>query len=130
MSQPNIHPVRQLGTTAWAVLEVLRQRSVSDDHGDLVVHVSIRSLAVELGLAKNTVHRALRRLRERGLIDAREARTAAGTFWCGHYALTTNRVVDSSRPVVATTASTAVDADPVPSRPVAAAGSGQLTLGI
>ena len=39
------HPVRRLGPTAWAVLEVLRERSTVDDRGEVFADTSVRSLA-------------------------------------------------------------------------------------
>jgi DNA-binding transcriptional MocR family regulator len=80
-----MHPVRQLGPTGWAILQVLRERSGGDSGA--VITASIRSLAGELGLAKNTVQHALRRLRALGLIEARQTRTRAGTFAAGHYVI-------------------------------------------
>jgi DNA-binding transcriptional MocR family regulator len=47
--------------------------------------VSARSLAVTLGLDKNTVARALRRLRNRGIVGPAQRRTNGGTFDVGSY---------------------------------------------
>jgi len=56
------------------VLEEMVQRSTgSGDH--VVAQVSIRSLASSLGLAKDTVGRAVRRLRDLGVIVAVQARS-------------------------------------------------------
>ena len=77
---------RHVGPTTWAVLEELLQRSTGE--GDQVAAtVSIRSLAVSLGLAKDTVARAVRRLRELGAIEAIQARASSGTFEAGSYRL-------------------------------------------
>jgi DNA-binding IclR family transcriptional regulator len=59
--------VVQLGPVAWVVLERMAQQANADGD-DLVVRASVRSLAAELGLAKDTVARAVRRLRRAGLV--------------------------------------------------------------
>ncbi|NND73464.1 MAG: winged helix-turn-helix domain-containing protein, partial [Ilumatobacter sp.] len=84
---PRAHELRAyVGSTAWAVLEEFMQRSTGDcDH--VVAQVSIRSLASSLGLAKDTVARAVRRLRDLGVIDALEARSESGAFEAGSYRL-------------------------------------------
>lgn len=56
---------RSLGATAWFVLEELALRATADGDGTLVVQVSTRELAEALALNKDTVTRALARLRER-----------------------------------------------------------------
>ena len=86
MSDIQLPLVRQVGPTAWAVLELMRERSETDGGAELAP-VTIRNLAFELGLAKNTVHRAIQRLRAAGLIEPRQARTDAGTFAAGQYEL-------------------------------------------
>ena len=55
------HPVRRFGPTAWVVLQELSDRGVAAD-GGVVACASIRDLALQLGLSKNTVQRALGRL--------------------------------------------------------------------
>jgi DNA-binding transcriptional MocR family regulator len=66
------------------VLEEMTQRSTGDgDH--VVAQVSVRSLASSLGLGKDTVNRAVRRLRELGVIHAEQARSDNGTFQTGAY---------------------------------------------
>ena len=78
---------RYLGPTGWAVLEEMVERSTGD--GDrLTAQVSIRALASSLGLAKDTVARAVRRLRDLGLIVAEQRRTTVGSFDAGSYRLT------------------------------------------
>ncbi len=71
---PRAHELRDyVGSTAWAVLEEMMQRSTgAGDH--VVAQVSIRSLASSRGLAKDTVNRAVRRLRDLGAIRARPLR--------------------------------------------------------
>ena len=84
---PRAHELRAyVGSTAWVVLEEMMQRSTGDgDH--VVAEVSIRSLASSLGLAKDTVARAVRRLRDLGLIQAEQCRSDSGVFQTGSYRL-------------------------------------------
>jgi len=77
---------RRVGPTAWAVFEEL---ALSSD-GPLdacIASVSVRSLATRLGMSKDTVARALLRLRAAGLVSAQQARNGAGTFAVGSYRL-------------------------------------------
>ena len=84
---PASHELRRhVGPTAWVVLEEMLQRSSGDD-GHVVAQVSIRSLASSLGLAKDTVTRAVGRLRDLGVIDASQARSRSGVFEAGSYRL-------------------------------------------
>ena len=53
----------------------------------LVAEVSIRSLAASLGLAKDTVTRAVRRLRDAGVIEVEQRRSEHGVFQAGVYRL-------------------------------------------
>ena len=78
---------RRLGPTAWVVFEELllvSAGSVEACHAS----VSVRSLAARLGLAKDTVARALVRLRRVGLVTATQTRTVSGVFTTGSYQLT------------------------------------------
>jgi DNA-binding transcriptional MocR family regulator len=86
---PAAHELRRhVGPTAWVVLEEMLQRSTGDGDGDdVVAQVSIRSLASSLGLAKDTVTRAVGRLRDLGVIDASQARSRSGVFQAGSYRL-------------------------------------------
>lgn len=77
---------RQLGPTAWVVFEELLLASTGTG-GGCVASVSIRTLADRLGLAKDTIARALGRLRRAGLVTARQARTDTGVFATGCYVL-------------------------------------------
>jgi hypothetical protein len=77
---------RRLGPTAWAVLEELITRS--DGLAERCESTSTtRSLAGNLGLAKDTVARALLRLRRAGIVTAAQHRTADGTFTTGSYVI-------------------------------------------
>ena len=77
----------RLDPTAWVVFEQLLLESTGS--GDTCeASVSVRSLAAQLGLAKDTVARALNRLRRAGLVDASQSRTATGVYATGTYTLT------------------------------------------
>jgi hypothetical protein len=71
--------VVRLGPVAWVVLERMVQRAIADGD-DLVVCASVRSLASELGLAKDTAARAMRRLRHAGLVEFVGERFAQGAY--------------------------------------------------
>ena len=73
---------RELGATAWFVLEELVIRSALEDDRSLRVQVSTRDLAVSLGLNKDTVTRILARLRARGVVAlvARGGASGASVF--------------------------------------------------
>jgi DNA-binding transcriptional ArsR family regulator len=75
---------RDLGPTSWMVLEELLLRSTGPVDA-CVASVSVRVLAASLGLAKDTVGRAIRRLRYAGLVTVAQQRTVAGIFDTGTY---------------------------------------------
>ena len=54
---------------------------------ECVACVSVRSLAASLGLAKDTAARAIRRLRDAGLVTVAQQRTEAGIFDTGSYVI-------------------------------------------
>jgi DNA-binding transcriptional ArsR family regulator len=66
------------------VLEELLVRSTGPAD-PCVAQVSVRALAASLGLAKDTVGRAIRRLRYAGLVTVAQQRTDAGIFDTGTY---------------------------------------------
>lgn len=78
---------RRLDPTAWMVFEELLLASTNTGDGYLA-SVSIRALADRLGLAKDTIARALSRLHRAGLANARQSRTDTGVFATGSYLLT------------------------------------------
>jgi hypothetical protein len=78
---------RRLGPTAWVVLEQLLASSTGPTGGCRAC-VSVRSLAVELGMSKDTVARALARLRLMGTVALEQPRSATGTFAAGSYVIT------------------------------------------
>ena len=77
---------RRLGPASWMVFEELLLAATPD--GDKWrASVSMRVLAERTGLSKDTVARAVARLRRAGLVTARQERTA-GLFAAGVYELT------------------------------------------
>jgi DNA-binding transcriptional ArsR family regulator len=77
---------RTVGSTSWMVLEELLVQSTGPAKQP-VAGVSVRALAASLGLAKGTVVRAIRRLRDAGLVTFAQQRTAAGIFDAATYAI-------------------------------------------
>ena len=77
---------RRLGPTAWVVFEELLLASTDTTEGCLAC-MSVRSLGGRLGLAKDTVARALIRLRRAGLITPAQSRASNGVFATGSYLL-------------------------------------------
>jgi DNA-binding transcriptional ArsR family regulator len=85
---------RTLGPTAWLVFEELLLRSDTGLHdGDRVVSTSVRQIGTSLGLAKDTVARALRRLSDEGLVEYAGSREHDGRFGPSHYRLVVPRGV-------------------------------------
>jgi DNA-binding transcriptional ArsR family regulator len=78
---------RAVGPVAWCALEYLAA-SPPFGHGDEdAVAASVRSLAVGLGVSKNTAHRALAVLRAAGLVQPVQSRCGTGRFDAGCYRL-------------------------------------------
>ena len=75
---------RALGPTSWMVLEELLLHSTGPADA-CVARVSVRALAASLGLAKDTAGRAIRRLRDVGLVTVAQQRTDGGVFDTGTY---------------------------------------------
>jgi DNA-binding transcriptional MocR family regulator len=72
---------RALGPTPWLILEEMLRRS----DGACTARVSVRSLAATLGLSKDTVARAITRLRATGVVVAVQSRASSGAFDAGVY---------------------------------------------
>lgn len=77
---------RELGPTSWMVLEELLLGSTGPVDA-CVARVSVRALAASLGLAKDTACRAIRRLRDAGLVRVAQQRTVTGSFDTGTYVI-------------------------------------------
>ena len=77
---------RRLGPASWMVFEELLL-AATPAAGMWQAAVSVRVLAERTGLSKDTVARAVARLRRAGLVTLRQARTA-GLFAAGVYELT------------------------------------------
>jgi len=98
---------RNVGPLAWSVLEVLAEHGCAN-RGFTVSRRSVRDLARELGLANDTVARALRRLASASLVVHEADRESSGRFGAGRYVLTVpsdvfvDGVASGSRSVPAT----------------------------
>jgi hypothetical protein len=77
---------RLLRPIGWTVWQAVLEQAVDTD-GVLVAAVSVRSLADELGLARDTVAAAFRRLTAHGLIERQPQPRHDSRFSPGHYAL-------------------------------------------
>ncbi len=127
---PKAHELRPyVGPTSWAVLEEMMQ-AATGPADRLVAEVSIRSLAASLGLAKDTVARAVRRLRDLGVIAAEQPRSERGVFQAGSYRLAVPPVCLAVDPSITTPR--ARTTTKTPSRrspsPASITNSGQLSL--
>ncbi len=74
---------RSLGPVAWCVLECLLERS---DDGRTST-ASVRAIAADVGVAKNTAQRAIAHLVNAGLAEPVQERDARGRFCPGRYSL-------------------------------------------
>lgn len=77
---------RALGPSAWLVFEEMLLRSTTE-RGERIAHVSVRSMALALGVAKDTVARALSRLRDAGLVSPAQPKNERGLFDAGSYVI-------------------------------------------
>jgi len=74
---------RQLGPVAWCALEDITEDAQVDALGRRVAITSVRRLAAQLGVSKDTAARALLRLRHAGLVEPLTP-TRGGTGRFGH----------------------------------------------
>lgn len=89
---------RRLGPVAWCVLEDLIDDARVDALGRTVVSSSVRRLAENLGVSKDTTARALRRLTASDLIAALPARRGeGGRFGGGAYLIRSVPSLDDAR---------------------------------
>jgi hypothetical protein len=73
MGRQAVAMMRQVGPAAWTVLSALAV-DAEPGPGERMARVSVRSLALELGLDKDTVARASGRLRDAGLVSHERVR--------------------------------------------------------
>jgi hypothetical protein len=106
---------RRLGPTAWMVLEEMTLRSTVVGERR-VARVSIRTLAGSLGMAKDTVARAVRWLRAVGVVTGVQQRTASGVFDTGVYVITVDPEILAVRTPSAKTSSAKPLRSPVQAR--------------
>jgi DNA-binding transcriptional ArsR family regulator len=78
---------RSVGPTAWCVLEQLAMSAPSQVAEAWIVRSSVRELAEQLGVAKNTAQRALLRLRRARLVAFAQPRDSSGRFDSSSYRL-------------------------------------------
>lgn len=78
---------RELGPTAWAVLEDIALDADVDEGRRLVATTSSRRIAENLGLTPGTAARALGRLRSLGLVSHTRLDGTAGRFGLSAYVL-------------------------------------------
>ena len=91
---------RRLGPVAWCVLEDLVEDARVDSLGRRVATSSVRRLADNLGVSKDTTARALRRLTSAQLIEALPApRVDRGRFGVGAYLICAASPRDSAMAV-------------------------------
>jgi hypothetical protein len=82
---------RAVGPTAWVVLEELVAIAQPDANGRWGASTSIRALAAELGLGRDSVDAALRRLRLAGVVTSTAPRQPAdGRFGAGRYVVSSD----------------------------------------
>ena len=108
LTGPRVGEVRRrVGPVAWCALEVLADRPTAGG----VVEASVRAVADELGVAKNTAHRAIAALGRAGLVEAVQARGADGRFAAGRYRLHLDHLTPTSTPRPRTRPSTPINPD-------------------
>jgi hypothetical protein len=80
---------RELGPTAWVVLEELVAVSRRDDDGQLVSAVTAVGLAAALGIGRDAAVAALGRLRRHDLVVfVTDRQASTGRFGAGRYVVT------------------------------------------
>ena len=89
---------RRVGPVAWVVLETICA-TTSDADDRLVATSSVRDIARDVGLSRNTAARAVRRLVDAGVLTVEQGRAEHGTFGRSTYRLSlpSNTIATSSR---------------------------------
>jgi DNA-binding transcriptional MocR family regulator len=85
---------RSLGPVTWCALECLLERS----HDGRTSTASVRSIAGDLGVAKNTAQRAVASLVRAGVAEAVQDRDAQGRFRPGRYRLHVTHLLATAPP--------------------------------
>ena len=103
---------RAVGPTAWCALEVLAA-TPADSGAPWIVRSTVRDVAAHIGVAPNTAQRALRVLRDAGLVTAIQDREHGGQFASTAYRLTLDpsvlcRSMPAPQPRVASTRAVAL----------------------
>ena len=95
---------RRVGPVAWVVLETICATANEADNR-LVARSSVRDLAREVGLSRNTAARAVRRLVGAGVLTVEQDRAEHGTFGRSTYRLSlpSNTIATSREPQLITT---------------------------
>ena len=76
---------RRTGPVAWCALEILTSQTIDAGSGR-VAPVGVRSVATALGVAPNTAHRAIRTLKQLGLVvPVTQERALNGCFAAAGY---------------------------------------------
>jgi hypothetical protein len=78
---------RAVTPATWVVLEELALAARCDPAGRLVAPLSVRAIAAQLGLAKDTAGRALGWLADAGIARFEAGRQGGGRFGSGGYVL-------------------------------------------
>lgn len=88
---------RQLGPTAWTVLEELLLEVVGDNA--MVVETHVRRIADSAGISKDSAARAVRRLMAHGVVTRHDGRdTASGRFGRAVYELHPDAIAEAIVP--------------------------------
>lgn len=96
---------RQVGPTAWCALECLVERSPDGRTSE----ASVRAVAAELGVAKNTAQRAIVILARAGMVESVQRRSDTGRFEPGRYVLHLHELTAPTSPPRATRRPARVD---------------------
>ena len=83
---------RELGPTAWSVLESLVLAARPTVVGELVARANAREIAAAAGVGRDAATKALALLRDRGLIVMEQPRSNGGQFHAARYVIRVERL--------------------------------------
>jgi hypothetical protein len=86
---------RELGPTAWSVLETLGLAARPTAEGELAASANAREIATAVGIGRDAATKALAVLRDRDLIVMEQPRREGGQFRTARYAIRLPRVVEA-----------------------------------